>query len=84
MLNDKLDFNLSGRYSAKEIDVAFGDTPTDAFTTFDLSARWKAAKNINLNFSVTNVLNEEYREHFYFDWIQAQGRSFNIGMNFNF
>lgn len=83
-LNNKLWFNLSGRYSAEQTDVATGDYTTDAFTTFDFSAKWKIATNINAYFSVTNLLNEAYREHYHFEWIQAAGRSFNIGMNFNF
>jgi len=83
-LNDKLDFGLSGRYSSEQTDVAEGDYTTAAFATFDFSTRWKIADNINMNFSVTNLLNEAYREHYHFDWIQAAGRSFNIGVNYNF
>ena len=77
-------FKLSGRYSAEQINVAYGDFPTEAFTLLDFSTRWKIEENINMTFSITNILNETYREHFHFDWIQAPGRSFNIGANINF
>lgn len=82
--NNKLMFSLTGRYSAKQNDVAQGDYKTDAFTTFDFSSRWEIAQNISINFSITNLLNEAYREHYHFQWIQAPGRSFNTGINFNF
>ena len=83
-LNNKLRFNLSGRYSAKQTDVAEGSYLTDAFATVDFSTRWKIADNINMNFSITNFLNEDYREYYQFDWIKAPGRSFNVGANYSF
>lgn len=83
-LNDNVRFNISGRHSSEQTNIAAGDYPTDAFTTFDFSTHWKIADNINANISITNVSNEYYREHFHFDWIRAAGRSFNAGINYNF
>jgi outer membrane receptor protein involved in Fe transport len=81
---NKLSLYLSGRYSAKQTNVAEDDFPNDEFTVFDFSMRWKILRNLNANFSVTNILNKEYREHYQFNWMHAPGRSFNFGVNFNF
>ena len=81
---NKIKLVLSGRYSAKQTEVAQDDFPTDDFMTFDFMAQWKIRQNLSLNFSVTNILNKKYREHYQFIWMYAPARSFNMGMNFNF
>jgi len=83
-LNNKLWFTILGRYSGEQINVAEGDFTNKAFTTVDFSARWMIMKNLKLNFSVSNILNEKYREHYQFDWMFAPARSFNFGVNYNF
>jgi len=80
----KLKLKLSGRYSAKQTQVAEDDIPTDAFYTFDFSGRYKILDNMNVNFSINNILNQSYREHYQFEWIKAPARSFNAGINYNF
>ena len=82
--NNKLRLTLSGRYSGEQLNVAEGDFINKAFTTVDFSARWVIMKNLKLNFSVSNILNEKYREHYQFDWMFAPARSFNFGVNYNF
>jgi outer membrane receptor protein involved in Fe transport len=79
-----LSATLSGRYSAKQDEVAEDDIANDAFFTTDFSAVWYVLDNLKLNFSVSNILNEEYREHYQFDWMYVPSRSFNLGLNFNF
>lgn len=83
-INNKLRFSLSGRYSGEQLNVAEDDFTNKAFTTVDFSARWMIIKNLKLNLSVNNILNEKYREHYQFDWMFAPARSINFGVNFNF
>jgi len=83
-INNKLRFSLSGRYSGEQLNVAEGDFTNKAFTTVDFSARWMIIKNLKLNLSVSNILNEKYREHNQFDWMFAPARSINFGVNYNF
>ncbi len=80
----KLTLHPSVRFSAEQSEVAEDDFPNDAFTVVDLSANLQLMTNLSLSASVTNVLNESYREHFMFTWMQAPGRSFNTGLHFNF
>jgi len=75
---------LSGKYSAKQSDVATGDIPNNEFFVFDFLSGWNIRKNLHINFSVKNILNEDYREHYLFDWMKAPGRSFNVGINYSF
>ncbi len=83
-LKKKAYFKLSGRYSAKQTKIAEDDIPNDAFFTLDFSSNVRILANLNLNFSVTNILNQSYREHYNFGWMKAPGRSFNLGLHFNF
>ncbi|ACF13456.1 TonB-dependent receptor [Chloroherpeton thalassium ATCC 35110] len=80
----KLLLHLSARYSAEQTEVADDDIPTDAFTVIDFNASVQLLENLALNASVTNLFNEDYREHYQFDWMRAPGRSFNTGLHFNF
>ncbi len=81
---NKLNFQVSERYSAQQNNVAEDDFINDEFLTFDFFSQWKILKNLNTNFSITNILNRTYREHYNFNWMYAPGRSFNLGVNFNF
>ncbi len=83
-LNDNISMSLSGRFSGKQDDVAEDDIPNDSFMVLDFSAQWQIRNNLNLNVSVTNILNETYREHHQFGWMNAPTRSFNTGLNFKF
>lgn len=74
---------LSGRYSGKQTEVAEDDFTNKAFTTFDFGTGWKVMENLNAIFTITNILDEKYREHFQFNWMYAPGRSFNLSLNFN-
>lgn len=80
----KLALNISARYSAKQTDVSEDDFENDAFFTVDFSVYANILKNITATASVTNIFNEEYREHNQFEWMYAKARSFNIGINFKF
>jgi len=82
--DNQLRLKFSGRYSARQSDVAEDDSITESFTTFDFSAGYTLAENIKVNFSVANIFNEKYREHQQFEWMHAPARSVNVGMNFNF
>ena len=82
--DNQLRLKFSGRYSARQSDVAEDDSITESFTTFDFSAGYTLAENIRVNFSVANIFNEKYREHQQFEWMHAPARSVNVGMNFNF
>ena len=76
--------SISGNYSAKEYKVAVGDLPADDFYVFDITSGWKINKYFGITLSVTNILNQDYREHYQYDWMRKPGRSFNAGLNFNF
>ncbi len=80
----KLWFGATGKYSAKQEEVATGDVPTDAFLVFDFLCGWKINKYFKVTFSITNILNRDYRKHYQFDWERQPGRSFNASLNFNF
>ncbi len=80
----KLNVAIEGKYSAKQNKVAIGDVPTDAFVVFDFISGWKINKYFKLNFSIKNILNRDYREHYQFDWLRQPGRSFNTSLNFEF
>ncbi len=79
----KIWFNLSGRYSAEQKDVAEDDITTDSFFLFNIGCGWKIIKNLNLIITAVNVLDKEYREHYQFAWMSAPARSFNLTMNIN-
>ncbi len=81
---DKLFVALVGKYNAKQSKVAVGDVPTDAFVVLDFLSAWKVNKYFKATFSVTNILNNDYREHYQFDWVRQPGRSFNAGLQINF
>lgn len=84
LLPMKLWFEASGKYSAKQEEVATGDVPTDAFVVFDFLGGWKINRCFKVIFSINNILNEDYREHYQFDWERQPGRSFNASLNFTF
>lgn len=81
---NKLFVALAGKYNAKQDKVATGDVPTDAFVVFDFLSAWKINKYLKATFSVNNILNNDYREHYQFAWIRQPGRSFNMGLQINF
>jgi TonB-dependent heme/hemoglobin receptor len=81
---DKIFVALVGKYNAKQSKVAVGDVPTDAFLVFDLLSSWKVNKYFKAMFSVNNILNNYYREHYQFSWVRQPGRSFNLGLQINF
>lgn len=80
----KIFASLAGRYNAKQYKVAVGDVPTDAFVVFDFLCSWNVNKYLKATFSISNILNNEYREHYQFYWVRQPGRSFNAGININF
>ncbi|MCK9269916.1 MAG: TonB-dependent receptor [Bacteroidales bacterium] len=81
---EKLFVALAGKYNAKQSKVAVGDVPTDAFVVLDILAAWKMNKYLKATFSVANVFNNDYREHYQFAWVRQPGRSFNAGLQINF
>lgn len=80
----KLTLHFSGRFSAEQTEVADDDVANDAFVLIDFHTQWQILNNLSLNFSLTNILNTSYREHYMFEWMQAPGRSFNTGLHVNF
>jgi len=80
----KLALHLSGRFSAEHTEVADDDIANDAFVLIDFHTQWQILNNLSLNFSLINILNTSYREHYMFEWMQAPGRSFNTGLHVNF
>ena len=81
---EKLFVALAGKYNAKQTETAVGDVPTDAFIVFDFLSAWKINKYLMATFSVNNILNKDYREHYQFAWVRQPGRSFNAGLRINF
>lgn len=84
ILPNKLFVALSGKYNAKQSEVAIGDVPTDAFVVLDFLSSFNVNKYFKATFSVTNILNNDYREHYQFYWVRQPGRSFNAGIQINF
>jgi TonB-dependent heme/hemoglobin receptor len=80
----KFKFSASGRFSAKQTEVAEDDIPNDAYFTANFTAQWQIMENLNATASVSNIFNNTYREHYMFEWMRAPARSFNFGINFNF
>ncbi len=81
---NRLRLSLTGRYSAQQNNVSEDDFVNDDFLTFDFSAHINILKNFTASASVSNILDEEYREHYQFERMYAPKRSFNIGVNFKF
>lgn len=80
----QLSFTLSGRYSAKQTNVSEDDIENEAFFILNFKASWQILQNLTFYSSVSNMLNETYRDHFQFGWMNNPARSFNFGINFNF
>jgi TonB-dependent heme/hemoglobin receptor len=80
----KFKFAASGRFSAKQTEVAEDDFPNDAYFTANFSAQWQIMENLNASASISNIFNNTYREHYMFEWMRAPARSFNFGINYNF
>ncbi len=84
LLKGKAYTGISGRFNAKQSKVATGDIPTGPFTVIDMMAGWDINKYFSFFASVSNLLNNTYREHYQFYWEHMPGRSFNAGINLNF
>ncbi len=84
ILENKLFVSVLGRYNAKHTEYAVGDVPTDAFFVFDFVSSWRINRYFKATFSVTNVLNKYYREHYQYQWVRQPGRSFNAGIQIIF
>ncbi|MCK4664112.1 MAG: TonB-dependent receptor [Bacteroidales bacterium] len=80
----KIYLAIAGKYSAKQEEFATGDFPTDDFFVFDFLSGWEVNEYFQINFSIKNILNKDYREHYQFDWLRQPGRSFNASLSFNF
>ncbi len=81
---DQLFVAIVGKYNAKQKEVAVGDVPTDSFVVFDFLSTWKINKYLKATFSLSNIFNNSYREHYQFYWVRQPGRSFNAGLQINF
>ncbi len=75
---------LSVRYSGKQTKVAEDDFPNRAFTLFNFQSGWKIKRFAQLHFSITNLFNQNYREHYQFEWMRGPGRSVNGGISIVF
>ena len=51
----------------------------DSFFIVNIGAGYKIAKNATLNFAINNLFNREY-----WQWYQADGRSYHVGLQYEF
>ena len=61
-----------GNANNSYLDVILSD-----YTTVDLLGNYKISDNYNLNFSLTNLLDEDFQEAYQY---RAPGRSFKFGL----
>lgn len=91
-LEDKLNPELVFRYVMEQsrISEEYGETVSPSFSILDLKLGYDLSKNVKINASVTNVLDEAYYEHLNRSVrgtdmaIFAPGRSFNAGISARF
>jgi len=84
IIRRKLFAAIAGKYNARQTNVAIGDIPTGAFVVLDFLSGWTINKYVNIYFSVNNLLNASYREHYQYYWEHMPGRSFNAAVQVQF
>jgi len=84
ILRKKLFTAIAGKYNAQQTKVAVGDVSTDAFVVFDFLSGWTINKYFSIYFTISNLLNASYREHYQYYWEHMPGRSFNAAVQVQF
>lgn len=84
--NDDLNLNTQIKYSGKRDDKDFSFYPAQRvlmndYTLVNLSASYKLLDYLQLTGRIENVFNKDYEEVLFYGTL---GRSFYLGMNFNF
>lgn len=92
--SEKLEAALNTRIVAKQarISESFSETETPGFTVTDFNIYYTPVEMLKLYFSITNIFDVNYVEHLSRAYknmdVQSlyyeRGRSFNIGMKFNY
>lgn len=75
---------INAKFSSKNDHVPVGYFTSDSFQVYDLLTGWNINKYATLNLSVSNLFNNDYREHYQFEWIRKPGRSFNTSLKIKF
>ena len=81
-ITKKIDASVLLKFASERRDVgnannSYLDVILSDYTTVDLLGNYKISDNYNLNFSLTNLLDEDYQEAYQY---RAPGRSFNFGL----
>ena len=89
-----LSATLNTRIATKQnrVSTSFNETTTPGFEVFNLYLSYSPWKFMDINASITNILNKNYYEHLSRPYknmdVQSQyyepGRSFNLSLRFNF
>lgn len=88
--SNKINARLNGRIVAEQdrVSTTFNESTTPGFSVFDLYITYSPWKMLDVNFAITNILDENYVEHLSraYKGMDTQslyyepGRSFNIGV----
>ncbi|MCB0806517.1 MAG: TonB-dependent receptor [Bacteroidales bacterium] len=91
---EKLQTGIKGRIATEQNRVAtsFSETATPGFSVFDFLFSFQPIKLLEIKFSVTNILNQNYAEHLSRPYKNMDspslyyepGRSFNVGAKLMF
>jgi len=81
-ITEKIDASMLLKFASERRDIgnannSYLDVILSDYTTLDLLGNYKISDNYNLNFSLTNFLDEDYQEAYQYG---APGRTFNFGL----
>ena len=81
-ITKKIDASMLLKFASERRDVgnannSYLDVILSDYTTVDLLGNYKISDNYNLNFSLTNLLDEDFQEAYQY---RAPGRSFKFGL----
>ena len=85
-ITEKIEVSMLLKYVSERRDIgnannSYLDVILSDYTTLDLLGNYKISDNYNLNFSLTNFLDEDYQEAYQYG---APGRSLNFGLRKEF
>ena len=85
-ITEKIDASMLLKFASERRDIgnannSYLDVILSDYTTLDLLGNYKISDNYNLNFSLTNFLDEDYQEAYQYG---APGRSFNFNLRKSF
>ncbi|PLX12957.1 MAG: hypothetical protein C0598_04840 [Marinilabiliales bacterium] len=93
---ERINTRIHARFAMEQdrVSTSFAESVTPGFTVVDFNLSYNIAKFVSINGSVTNLLDENYVEHLSRSYknmgpdtgslYYEAGRSFNIGIRFNF